>query len=98
MLYKSKWKVLWLILSVLSALSALGLLIAHWAVKSNLYLTLAIALAALFFVFKGLTDFIDSKYCARKDKRFMRTLSYIWFGCSIVCAVIFAVQLIFSLM
>lgn len=96
MLYKSRFKTLWLILSVISALSALGLLIAHWVTKSNLYLTLAIALAALFFFFKGFTDFIDSKYCARKDRGFMRTLSYIWLGCAVVCTIVFVVQLISS--
>ncbi len=97
MLYKSKAKIVWLVLSIIFALGAIVLVIMNLALKIDLYLTIAIGLATLFFVSRGAYDYIDSKYCARKDQKFERTLSYICFSVALVCFVIFVVQLVFSL-
>ena len=94
MLYKSKAKIVWLVLAALFALSALGLIIAHWVTQENLYLTISTGLATAFFFAKGISDYIDSKYCERRDRKFVRTFSYVFLGCGGVSLIIFLLQLI----
>lgn len=97
MLYKSKAKLLWNIASVIFAISGLVMIILNWVGKGDIFLTIGTGLATLFFVSKGCADYIDSKYCARKDRSFMRTLSYIFFGAGALCFIVFVIQLITSL-
>ena len=94
MLYRSKFVTLWLIVSVFFALTSIVFVIMHFANQSELFLTLATGFATLFFVFKGLSDYVDSLYCARKDRGFTRGMSYFFFGCGGACLIVFLIQLI----
>ena len=94
MLYKSKAKIVWLVLAAIFAMTALGLIIAHWVTSENLYLTISTGLATAFFYSKGISDYIDSKYCERRDQKFVRTFSYVFIGCGVASTIIFILQLI----
>ena len=74
MRYKSKFQTLWLILSTLFAISAIVFVIIHFVNNSSLYLAISTGLASLFFLFKGMADYVDSKYCERRDRAFMRNM------------------------
>ena len=94
MLYKSKARIVWLVISVIAALVAVVFGVMNLMTNNNLYLTISIGLASLFFMSKGISDFIDSKYCVRRDQPLMRKMAYGSFiGCAI-CFVIFILQLI----
>lgn len=97
MLYKSKAKIVWLVLSVLFAIAAIVFVILNLALNDSLYLTISIGLATFFFVCKGISDLIDSKYTARKDQPFMRHLAYGFFIGGGICLIIFIFQLVSSL-
>ena len=94
MLYKSKLRTFFLVLSTLFALSALGLIIAHWVTQSDLLLTLSTFSAVLFFLFNGISTYIGSKYCERRDQSFIRKLSYALFGCGVFTLIIGIIQLV----
>ena len=57
-----------------------------WLIISTLF-----AIAAIVFV---MADYVDSKYCERKDRAFMRHMSYFFFGGSGICLILFIIQLI----
>ena len=97
MLYKSKVRVLYIVLSSLFAIAAIVFAIINIVNGKDLYLTLAIGLAMFFFIFKGLADYIQSKYCERKDRTLVRGLSYFSFAGAAVCLVLFIVQLVLLL-
>lgn len=94
MKYKSKFQTLWLIISTLFAIAAIVFVIMHFVKNSSLYLAISTGLASLFFLFKGMADYVDSKYCERKDRAFMRHMSYLFFGGSGICLILFIIQLI----
>lgn len=98
MLYKSKFVTIWLLCAVLFAISSIVFIIMHFINQSNLYLAFATGFATLFFVFKGLSDYVDSLYCARKDRSFTRSMSFFFFGCGGVSSIIFLIQLIMVIM
>ena len=89
MRYKSKFQTLWLILSTLFAISAIVFVIIHFVNNSSLYLAISTGLASLFFLFKGMADYVDSKYCERRDRAFMRNMSYFFFGGAGICFILF---------
>lgn len=97
MLYRSKARIVWIILAVIVALAAAVLAIINLINNQAIYLTIATFLAMLFFVFRGISEFIESKYAARKDRKYIRTISYIYFGCGVFCLIVFIIQLITSL-
>ena len=97
MLYRSKFVTIWLLCAVVFALSSIVFVIMHFANQSELYLAIATGLATCFFVFKGLSDYVDSLYCARRDRSFTRLMSYFFFGCGGVSLIIFVIQLISAL-
>lgn len=94
MLYKSKARIVWLIISVIAALAAVVFGIINLATNVDLYLTISIGLASLFFLCKGLSDYIESKYCARKDQSLMRNMAYGSFIGCVICFGIFILQII----
>ena len=97
MLYKSKANIVWLVFSILFALAAIVFVIMNLATSKPLYLTISIGLATIFFVCKGISDYIDSKYTARKDQAFMRHMAYGFFIGGGICLIIFIFQLVSSL-
>lgn len=94
MRYKSKFQTLWLIISTLFAIASIVFIIIHFVKNSSLYLAVSTGLASLFFLFKGMADYVDSKYCERKDRAFMRGMSYFFFIGAGICFILFVVQLI----
>lgn len=93
MLYKSKAKVVFNVVSYVFALAAVVLVIISLVNKSDWFLASSILCASLFFIFKGISDYIDSKYCQRRDRDFMRHLSYVLFASGGICLIIGIVQI-----
>ena len=97
MLYKSKFRLLWFILSINFALVAVVFAIINLFNQQAIYLTIAICLASLFFFCRGASGYIEAKYAARKDRSFLRTLAYIHFGFGVMCFLVFVIQLVTNL-